>query len=72
MQILQAGNSRRSQEPTAANKNSSRSHALLQITLYKKAVQHGKLFLIDLAGSERAANSMVSTFLDFSNAEHTE
>ncbi|KAI6177738.1 Kinesin-like protein [Aphelenchoides bicaudatus] len=58
MQILQAGNARRSQEPTAANKNSSRSHALLQITLYRKSVQHGKLFLIDLAGSERAANSL--------------
>ncbi|KAI6216068.1 Kinesin-like protein [Aphelenchoides besseyi] len=58
MQILQEGNARRSQEPTAANKNSSRSHALLQVTLYKNSVQHGKLFLIDLAGSERAANSL--------------
>ncbi|KAI6233904.1 Kinesin-like protein [Aphelenchoides fujianensis] len=58
MQILQEGNARRSQEPTAANQQSSRSHALLQVTLYKNSVQHGKLFLIDLAGSERAANSL--------------
>uniref|UniRef100_A0A7E4V304 Kinesin-like protein n=1 Tax=Panagrellus redivivus TaxID=6233 RepID=A0A7E4V304_PANRE len=57
MQILQEGNSRRTQEPTAANKNSSRSHALLQVTLYKNSVQHGKLFLIDLAGSERASQT---------------
>lgn len=34
MQILQEGNSRRTQEPTAANKNSSRSHALLQVNAY--------------------------------------
>uniref|UniRef100_A0AC35F123 Kinesin-like protein n=2 Tax=Panagrolaimus sp. PS1159 TaxID=55785 RepID=A0AC35F123_9BILA len=56
-QILQEGNSRRTQEPTAANRNSSRSHALLQVTLYKNSVQHGKLFLIDLAGSERASQT---------------
>ncbi|KAK0396631.1 hypothetical protein QR680_001793 [Steinernema hermaphroditum] len=58
MQILQEGNSRRTQEATAANKSSSRSHALLQVTLYKNAVQHGKLFLIDLAGSERASQTL--------------
>ncbi|TMS36262.1 hypothetical protein L596_003471 [Steinernema carpocapsae] len=57
-QILQEGNARRTQEATAANKVSSRSHALLQVTLYKHAVQHGKLFLIDLAGSERASNTL--------------
>lgn len=59
MQILQEGNSRRTQEPTAANQSSSRSHALLQVTLYKHSVQHGKLFLIDLAGSERASQTQV-------------
>ncbi|KAH7687768.1 Protein KLP-13 c, partial [Aphelenchoides avenae] len=57
MNILQEGNSRRTQEPTAANRNSSRSHALLQVSLYKSGVQHGKLFLIDLAGSERASQT---------------
>lgn len=31
MQLLQEGNMRRTQEPTAANQNSSRSHALLQV-----------------------------------------
>lgn len=65
MQFLKEGNERRSQEPTAANQTSSRSHALLQITLYRRSVQHGRLFLCDLAGSERAANSMVSRFLKY-------
>lgn len=76
MQILQEGNSRRTQEPTAANRSSSRSHALFQVlffkkikfylkvSLYKNSQQHGKLFLIDLAGSERAANTQVITILN--------
>ncbi|CAJ0583093.1 unnamed protein product, partial [Mesorhabditis spiculigera] len=57
MQILQEGNQRRTQEATDANKTSSRSHALLQVSLVKNGSQHGKLFLIDLAGSERAAHT---------------
>lgn len=57
MQILQEGNMRRTQEATDANKTSSRSHALLQINLMKNNRQHGKMFLIDLAGSERASNT---------------
>ncbi|GMR61799.1 hypothetical protein PMAYCL1PPCAC_31994, partial [Pristionchus mayeri] len=57
MQILQEGNLRRTQEATEANKTSSRSHALLQVNLMKNNRQHGKLFLIDLAGSERASNT---------------
>ncbi|GMT35135.1 hypothetical protein PFISCL1PPCAC_26432, partial [Pristionchus fissidentatus] len=57
MQILQEGNLRRTQEATEANKTSSRSHALLQVNLMRNNRQHGKLFLIDLAGSERASNT---------------
>nr|CDJ91555.1 Kinesin domain containing protein [Haemonchus contortus] len=57
MQILQEGNLRRTQEATEANKTSSRSHALLQVTLLKNNRPHSKLFLIDLAGSERASNT---------------
>ena len=59
------GNRERTQEPTAANKTSSRSHAVLQIIVrvrdkvrdIKDVFQIGNLFLIDLAGSERAANT---------------
>jgi len=51
-------------EPTGANEVSSRSHAVLQITIEQK-MKHGmfeeilisKLSLIDLAGSERASNT---------------
>lgn len=63
MQLLMKGNKQRAQEPTAANKMSSRSHAVLQVTVTQKSrrkaigeeVRIGKLFMVDLAGSERAA-----------------
>ena len=59
------GNRERTSEPTAANLTSSRSHAVLQVTVKQRnrlrsvmqEVRTGKLFLIDLAGSERAANT---------------
>eukprot|EP00741_Cyanophora_paradoxa_P008271 tig00001284_g8001.t1 len=61
-EMLEQGNARRSQSPTEANQNSSRSHAVLQILVEKRArgaiqqeVKLGKLSMIDLAGSERAA-----------------
>ncbi|KAK5986984.1 Kinesin motor domain-containing protein [Trichostrongylus colubriformis] len=57
MQILQEGNLRRTQEATEANMTSSRSHALLQVSLLKNNRPYSKLFLIDLAGSERASNT---------------
>lgn len=44
-------------EPTAANQTSSRSHALLSITITNSTpmgTKQGRLFLTDLAGSERA------------------
>ncbi|XP_053393592.1 kinesin-like protein KIF19 [Mercenaria mercenaria] len=65
MRVLLQGNTQRTQEPTAANKTSSRSHAVLQVIVRQQnrvkntmqEVRTGKLFLIDLAGSERAANT---------------
>lgn len=63
MKLLHEGNKRRSQEATAANAVSSRSHAVLQVivTKYDKSsasnIKYGKLSMIDLAGSERAANT---------------
>jgi kinesin family protein 18/19 len=62
MRLLQKGNKRRTQEPTAANAESSRSHAVLQVCVEKQdsapgvkntKVKIGKLSMIDLAGSER-------------------
>ncbi|NXL98915.1 KIF19 protein, partial [Tyrannus savana] len=63
MQLLTKGNKQRTQEPTAANGASSRSHAVLQVTATQRSpgkgageeVRIGKLFMVDLAGSERAA-----------------
>ena len=63
--LLRLGNRRRTCEPTEANLTSSRSHAVLQIFVECKdraagieaEVVTGKLSLIDLAGSERAAHT---------------
>ncbi|XP_038048292.1 kinesin-like protein KIF19 [Patiria miniata] len=65
MSLLMEGNKERTQEPTAANKTSSRSHAVLQVTVQERnrvrstsqKVRIGKLFMIDLAGSERASQT---------------
>jgi kinesin family member 18/19 len=62
---IRQGNRLRTKERTDANETSSRSHAVLQITVEHKDKAHGinaeiniaKLSLIDLAGSERASNT---------------
>lgn len=68
MELLMRGNKQRTQEPTAANKTSSRSHAVLQVAVKQQSrcrdvlqeVRFARLFMIDLAGSERAAQVCVS------------
>jgi len=63
--MIRVGNRRRTCEPTKANETSSRSHAVLQISIEhtdkaagtEAEVVIGKLSLIDLAGSERASNT---------------
>jgi kinesin family protein 18/19 len=65
MLLLQQGNARRTQQATAANEVSSRSHAVLQVVVECKdnapgtvaKIKVSKLSLVDLAGSERAANT---------------
>lgn len=63
---LHQGNRQRTVEPTGVNKTSSRSHALLSVTVCKAsrtatAVRQGRLFMIDLAGSERASHTKVGS-----------
>ena len=65
MYMLHKGNKERTQEPTKANKTSSRSHAILQVNIkqrdkvriHSQEIRLGKLYMIDLAGSERAAQT---------------
>ncbi|MBN3307612.1 KIF19 protein, partial [Amia calva] len=65
MELLIKGNKQRTQEPTAANQTSSRSHAVLQVAVKQQSrcrdvlqeVRFARLFMIDLAGSERAAQT---------------
>ena len=60
--IIAQGNKRRTMAPTNQNKFSSRSHAILQISLERKSfneekntfeVYYSKFLMVDLAGSER-------------------
>lgn len=65
LELLHLGNQNRSTEATDANNESSRSHALLMVTVEHKERDSGteaevkisKFSLIDLAGSERASNT---------------
>ncbi|KAM6951234.1 kinesin-like protein KIF19 [Aplochiton taeniatus] len=65
MELLMKGNKQRTQEPTAANQTSSRSHAVLQVAVKQQSrcrdvfqeVRFARLFMIDLAGSERASQT---------------
>jgi hypothetical protein len=65
LQLLQEGNTRRAQNFTHANAESSRSHAVLQVIVEQRdrtanvttGVRTAKFSLIDLAGSERASRT---------------
>lgn len=64
LELLNVGNSRRKTDSTDANETSSRSHAVLEISVlrrqkrkYSSQVIRGKLALVDLAGSERASET---------------
>ncbi|KAI8621746.1 P-loop containing nucleoside triphosphate hydrolase protein [Chytriomyces sp. MP71] len=65
LEWLEKGNMNRTQEATGANEASSRSHAVLQVFVARRTCnkkgqyteQNGKLSMIDLAGSERAADT---------------
>mgnify|MGYP000137747334 FL=1 len=54
--LIQTGNNNRAMAPTSANEFSTRSHAVLQLTVESNSTS-SKLSLIDLAGSERAAST---------------
>eukprot|EP01132_Coremiostelium_polycephalum_P006190 gene6190-7707_t len=59
MTCIDEGNKIRSTGSTGVNSDSSRSHAILQISLknIKTARLHGKFSFIDLAGSERGSDT---------------
>lgn len=67
LRLLQRGNKRRAVEATAANETSSRSHALLKVTIKQQdnasgSNRFGKMFMVDLAGTERTSNTKVRLF----------
>ena len=59
MQIIDFGLKSRTVGVTGANSDSSRSHGIIQISLKEpNGNTHGKISFIDLAGSERAADTI--------------
>lgn len=64
-ELIEKGNATRSTGTTGANEESSRSHAILQLVIKRSVVGReskparivGKLSFIDLAGSERGADT---------------
>lgn len=58
MTLIDNGLKTRTTGITGANTDSSRSHAVLQITLKDNGLQAGKISFIDLAGSERAVDTI--------------
>ena len=56
-EVMELGNANRTTHATESNDESSRSHAICQITLRVGKKPAGKLSLIDLAGSERGADT---------------
>ncbi|CAD8173494.1 unnamed protein product [Paramecium octaurelia] len=56
MKVIEQGSASRITASNSSNSDSSRSHAILQITLKDGSRSHGKLSFIDLAGSERGAD----------------
>jgi len=62
MTLIRRGMSVRTSGTTSANENSSRSHAIFQITLKRKNTpkEYGKISLIDLAGSERGRDTQTN------------
>lgn len=59
LKLIQHGNSTRTSGQTSANANSSRSHAVFQLSLRPvgSVKIHGKFSFIDLAGNERGADT---------------
>jgi kinesin family protein 2/24 len=61
LSLIQYGMNIRTSGTTSANQHSSRSHAVFQIIIRNKMKkEHGKISLIDLAGSERGKDTSSS------------
>ena len=58
METLQIGMTLRASGSTGANAESSRSHAIMQMQLKHNGRLYSKISFIDLAGSERGADTM--------------
>lgn len=72
LRLLRSGNANRSQHATDFNSESSRSHAVFEITLiqhehsptqrFKQRTATSRLFMVDLAGSEKGSVNLIDGF----------
>lgn len=60
MASLSKGMELRASGQTGANEQSSRSHAILTLSLKHNKREYSKMSFIDLAGNERGADTMTS------------
>ena len=58
VRIVNYGNARRSSGQTGMNADSSRSHAVLHMNVYRSRRLLGRMTFVDLAGSERGADTI--------------
>ena len=58
MKLISTGLTSRTSGSTGANAESSRSHAILQMQLKHNGKSYSKMSFIDLAGSERGADTV--------------
>lgn len=58
METIMYGSSVRITSQNSTNSDSSRSHAILQISLMNGKSNYGKISFIDLAGCERGADTL--------------
>jgi kinesin family protein 2/24 len=58
MAVIESGLKVRTVGVTGANSDSSRSHAVLQVVIKENGNPYGKISFIDLAGSERAVDTI--------------
>ncbi|XP_003742356.1 kinesin-like protein Klp10A [Galendromus occidentalis] len=58
LELIQKGNASRTSSQTKGNESSSRSHAVLQVSLFDGTSLFGRLSLVDLAGNEKGSDTI--------------
>ena len=73
--VFQCGSNNRTVSATEMNKGSSRSHSLFSVTLFQRntitgSTQSGKLYFVDLAGSEKMSKTGIEGGMGLKEAQN--